>query len=152
MTTAKDAELISPCGMNCALCSSYLAMKCDLKSRGVKMPYCVGCRPRNKTCAFVKKRCSKVLNGKVSFCFECNSFPCDMLKALDERYKARYRMSMIENLKSIRDNGIEDFLSKQNQVWKCKNCGQLICCHNGICYNCGLEELKNKKQKYRWNE
>jgi hypothetical protein len=28
----------------------------------------------------------------------------------------------------------------------------LICCHNGICFNCSLEKLRNKKQKYRWDE
>jgi hypothetical protein len=32
------------------------------------------------------------------------------------------------------------------------SCGGLICCHNGICFNCSLEKLRNKKQKYRWNE
>jgi hypothetical protein len=28
----------------------------------------------------------------------------------------------------------------------------MVCCHNGICFNCGLEKLRNKKKKYRWNE
>jgi hypothetical protein len=28
----------------------------------------------------------------------------------------------------------------------------MICCHNGLCFNCNLETLRNKKQKYRWNE
>jgi hypothetical protein len=28
----------------------------------------------------------------------------------------------------------------------------MICCHNGLCYNCDLEKLRKKKHKYRWNE
>ena len=152
MNAGIEPELIAPCGMNCAICASYLAQKNDVKSKGVRMPYCVGCRPRNKNCAFLKKQCSKLLNGEVKFCFECSSFPCDRLKTIDYRYKTRYRMSMIENLEFIRAKGIEEFLSKQNESWKCKNCGQLVCCHNGICFKCGLEKLKNKKQMYRWDE
>ena len=146
------ADLVAPCGMNCALCSSYLALKNNLKSIGIRMPYCTGCRPRNKTCAFLKKHCSKLLNGVVSFCFECSSFPCDRLKAIDSRYKTNYRMSMINNLVFIRDKGINKFLSKQKEFWKCPSCAELICCHNGVCYNCGRDTLINKKQKYRWDK
>jgi hypothetical protein len=152
MKIARGSELVSPCGMNCALCSSYLALKNDVKSKGVRMPCCIGCRPRNKTCAFLKKHCSKLLNGEVTFCFECGSFPCDRLKTIDNRYKTRYRMSMIDNLNFIKANGVEEFLNKQAEFWKCSGCGGLICCHNGICYNCGIDNLKIKKRKYRWEE
>ena len=41
-------ELIAPCGMNCGICSGYLASKYDVKGKGVKMPYCIGCRPRDE--------------------------------------------------------------------------------------------------------
>jgi hypothetical protein len=149
---AIDSVLIAPCGMNCAICANYLARKNDIKSTGVRMPYCVGCRPRKKNCAFLKKRCSKLSSGEVAFCFECDSFPCDELKTIDRRYRGRYRMSMIENLKFIKENGMEKFLEDQEEKWKCQNCGELISCHNGLCFNCDLEKLKSKKQKYRWNE
>ena len=152
MNAEVDSELVSPCGMNCALCSGYLALKNDLKTKSIKLSYCTGCRPRNKKCAFLKKHCSKLSNGEVTFCFECSSFPCDRLKAIDARYKALYRMSMIDNLVFIKENGIEKFLESQKQHWKCKKCGELVCCHNGICYNCSSDELRNKKQKYRWEE
>ena len=152
MKTAKKltSDLIAPCGMNCALCASNLALKNDLKSKGIKIPYCIGCRPRNKKCAFIKKKCSKLLNGEVAYCFECTGFPCDLLKTLDARYKERYKMSMIENLSFIKEHGMQNFLEEQAKRWKCPNCGELISCHNGICYSCGLEKLRNKKEKYRW--
>jgi hypothetical protein len=147
-----NPELIAPCGMNCMICSRYLALKNEVRSKGINIAYCTGCRPRNRNCAFLKKRCPKLLNGEVTFCFECGSFPCERLKTIDARYKARYRMSMIENLKSIKEYGIDKFLEKQDKTWKCPNCGELVCCHNGICFNCGLEKLRLKKEKYRWND
>jgi hypothetical protein len=152
--TAKPSgsDLIAPCGMNCAICASYLALVNDVKNRGVKMPYCAGCRPRDKKCAFLKKRCSKLLNGEVAFCYECPSFPCESLRTLDDRYKSRYRMSMIDNLSYIKEHGMHSFLEEQAKKWKCPNCGEMICCHNGICFNCELEKLRNKKEKYRWHD
>jgi hypothetical protein len=60
-------------------------------------------------------------------------------------------MSMIENSNFIKENGIDRFLEDQEKRWKCPNCGEMVCCHNGICFNCGLERLVNKKAKYRWN-
>jgi len=146
----RNQDLIAPCGMNCGLCASFLALKNEVKAKGVKMPYCIGCRSRKKNCAFLKKHCSKLLKEEGTFCFECTSYPCDHLITLDSRYKARYRMSMIENLNFIKTEGMEKFLEKQDELWKCQDCGALICCHNGICFNCGLEELRIKKEKYRW--
>jgi len=138
--------------MNCALCSGYLAQKHDFKAKGIRMTHCIGCRPRDKNCAFLKKQCAKLSKAQVTFCYECRSFPCKRLKTIDKRYKSRYRMSLIDNLQFIKQHGIEKFLEEQEKSWKCKSCGEMISCHNGLCYNCDLEKLKNKKQKYRWNE
>jgi hypothetical protein len=144
--------LVAPCGMNCALCSSYLSMKNDLKKTGIMRSYCAGCRPRGKNCAFMKKSCELLAKGLVKYCFECKEFPCQRLKGLDKRYSTKYHMSMIENLEFIRDNGMEKFLAKEVEKWQCPTCGSTICCHNGICYSCGLEKLKAKRLKYRWED
>ena len=145
-------ELIAPCGMNCAICSNHLALNNDIKSKGVRMPYCAGCRPRNKKCAFLKKKCDLLLNKKVEYCFECKDFPCDPLKRIDKRYQTFFRMSMIENLRFIKNNGITEFLKKENEKWKCENCSKLISCHNGLCFNCDLDILKKKRKLYRWED
>jgi hypothetical protein len=36
--------------------------------------------------------------------------PCKKLENLDKRYRKRYAMSVVENLKDIQTNGIENFL------------------------------------------
>jgi hypothetical protein len=147
-----NEELIAPCGMNCAICSGYLAYDNDIKNKGIRMGYCIGCRPRDKQCSFIKKRCSLISNDQVRYCYECEWFPCDYLIKLDKRYRTLYRMSMIDNLEYMKKNGIKQFLDDQEEKWQCPQCGATICCHNGICFNCGLELLRNKKKLYRWED
>ena len=146
-----EEQLIAPCGMNCGVCASYLAMKNDLKKKGFGKTSCAGCLPRDKGC-FYRKQCRKIDKRNVRFCYECPDFPCRILKNLDKRYRTFYHMSMIENLEFIKTNGIDRFLEKETARWKCTECGGVISCHNGICYNCGLEKLRQKKRKYRWEE
>lgn len=138
--------------MNCAICSGYLALENDVKSKGTKMPYCAGCRPRDKKCAFLKKRCDLLLNNRIKYCYECDDFPCEKLLHIDKRYRDNYKMSMIENLEYIKGFGIERFLKKEGEKWKCSECGGVICCHNGICFSCNLDKLLDKKKLYRWED
>jgi hypothetical protein len=147
-----EEELIAPCGMNCAVCSAYLAMQNDLRKQGVMRIYCAGCRPRGKNCAFMKKACEKLGEGLVKYCFECADFPCRRLKHLDKRYRTFYHMSMIENLETIKRDGVPMLLEIEAGKWRCPECGGTICCHNGICFSCGLEKLKSKKRRYRWED
>jgi hypothetical protein len=147
-----NEELIAPCGMNCAVCSGYLALVNEVRNKGVRMAYCRGCRPRNKICAFLKKRCKLLLESKVEYCYECPDFPCEKLKHIDANYRKKFRMSMIENLEFIREHGIQRLLARETDTWKCPDCGETICCHNGICFNCGLERLKIKEKLYRWED
>lgn len=145
-----DKELVAPCGMNCSVCSSYLALKHDVKSKGIRMSYCSGCRPRDKKCAFLKKRCNRLIYNEIEFCYECTDFPCKNLERIDSRYRKNYHMSLIENLKSIESHGVTEFLKDQRAKWMCQRCGGVICCHNGICFTCSLDKLKKKKKLYRW--
>ncbi len=147
-----EEQLIAPCGMNCAVCSAYLALKFDLKKKGFGRTYCSGCLPRGKNCAFMKKSCSLLGQGLVRFCFHCPDFPCRRLKTLDKRYRTFYHMSEIENLNFLKERGVEAFLEKEKAKWRCTRCGGVICCHNGLCYNCDLDKLRAKKHKYRWED
>jgi hypothetical protein len=143
--------LIAPCGMNCAICSAYLARKYDLKKQGIRRSYCEGCRPRGKNCAFMKRSCERLGDGLVRYCYECAEYPCQRLKRLDKRYRLNYHMSMIENLNFIKENGEAEFLRKEVERWQCPECGGTISCHGGLCFKCGVERLKSKKGRYTWD-
>ena len=144
-------ELIAPCGMNCSLCIAYQFMKKDLNKHGFHKTYCPGCIPRGKNCIHMRDQCELLGKGEIRFCFECESFPCKRLKSLDKRYLTKYHMSMIENLNFIKEKGVKEFLKKEEVKWRCPECGETICCHNGLCLNCNLESFLHNK-KYRWNE
>lgn len=126
-------ELIAPCGMNCRICIGYFGYTMSSKKRKMK---CIGCKPRDKSCAFLKKYCKKLRKKEFNYCYECSDFPCSHLEKLDRLYRERYKMSMIENLEYIRDKGIDAFLKQQEKKYQCPECGGVICVHNNICYSC----------------
>jgi hypothetical protein len=61
-------------------------------------------------------------------------------------------MSLLENLTDIKENGMEKFLRTQKEKWRCTTCGGVICCHNGLCFQCDSERLRKKKKRYRWED
>lgn len=126
-------DMIAPCGMNCGICVAYFGHTMSGKRRGGK---CIGCRARDKNCAFVKKGCELLTKKKVKFCFECSRFPCDRLKVLDKRYRKKYDMSMIENLRFIKKHGMKKFLASQRKKYRCPGCGGVVCVHDNKCYTC----------------
>ncbi len=128
-----DKKLIAPCGMNCAICVAFFGYTMADKKRKMSCP---GCKPSNKSCAHIKKYCKKLLENKIEYCYECSDFPCKYLKRLDDKYIKRFDMSMIENLKQIKKEGMDKFLKMQKEKYTCPNCGNLICVHTNKCYNC----------------
>ncbi len=124
--------------MNCAVCSRYLAFinKIPLK-KGII--YCEGCRPADRRCAMIKKRCKDVLRldeGEVDYCCDCDDYPCESLSRLDKRYRENYGMSMIDNLEQIRSIGLAEFIAEQSEKYRCPRCGGLISVHNKKCFKC----------------
>ena len=130
-------ELIAPCGMNCGICIAFFGYTMSGKKR---KHTCITCRLRNKSCAFIKKQCDKLKDGVIEYCFECMDFPCKSLTTLDKRYRAKYRMSMIENLQELKEKGMKQFLANQERKYKCPQCGNIISVHDRKCYACGYVE------------
>jgi hypothetical protein len=129
--------LIAACGMNCGLCIGYLREKnpcggCYKIDDKYKPKVCRNCKIIN---------CDLLAQTGSGFCYGCVKFPCTRLKTLDKRYRSNYGMSMINNLTYIKDNGLEDFLCKEQDKWKCKNCGAGLCVHRDFCLNCKTSYL-----------
>ena len=130
-------SLIGPCGMNCGICMAYLRDKNK----------CTGCRgsdthkPVTRTKCKIKT-CEVFQKGQSKYCFECEKFPCGNLEHLDKRYRTKYDMSMIENLKNIKELGIRRFVRNEKVRWSCPECDGTICVHKGYCYSCGKKRNK----------
>jgi hypothetical protein len=101
-------DLIASCGMNCGICLHYLREhnKCSGCFSGRK----VNQKPIKCGIRFCKNR-------QGEYCFDCDKFPCERLNHLDKRYRNRYGMSEIENLKYIKDKGINKFLKSERKKW-----------------------------------
>jgi len=142
-----EATLIAPCGMNCGICMAYLRKK-------NKCPGCANVDPylRSYRRRCVIRNCETIKSNQSGFCYECADFPCKRLKQLDKRYTTKYHMSMLENLEMIKNEGIAALLTREEEKWKCPECGGVISCHNGICYTCGSEKLKNRKKILGWED
>ncbi len=132
MESVHATSLIAACGMNCGICMAYLRDKNK----------CQGCRSFDKRepVSIVRckiKNCAVIQKGEVTFCFECDSFPCKNVKHMDKRYRTKYGMSTIENLENIKRLGIRKFLANEKDRWACPECGGTICVHKQTCYRCG---------------
>jgi hypothetical protein len=124
--------LLAPCGMNCALCGAFLRSRnkcsgCSGDDHGKAMTV-MTCRIKN---------CTERRREHRDFCSQCASFPCERLNHLDKRYRAKYGMSMIENLRRIKTEGLRSFVQSEKTRWACRGCGKTLCVHQAACPVCG---------------
>lgn len=117
--------LIAPCGLNCSLCRAHMRER----------NRCPGCRgdDKNKSNACINcliKNCKELAECGHRFCFSCTKFPCPGLLRLDARYRANYGLSVIANLKRIKE---DEFLAAEKAKWTCPACGAVICMHKPQC-------------------
>jgi hypothetical protein len=135
-TSTPKTELIAPCGMDCSACSAYLAFLNGIPRKRGRISHCIGCRPRNKQCAYLKGQCDLLPSNKIEFCFQCGRYPCDRLRRFDQRYRRTYGVSPIQNLEEIRAHGVESFIRSQQKRHGCATCGGMISVHNKKCFVC----------------
>lgn len=58
-------------------------------------------------------------------------------KPLSEKYVLKE--SSIQNLKEIREVGMQTFLQQQKKRFACPSCGDIISVHTGKCRGCGYD-------------
>ncbi|MBK7709840.1 MAG: DUF3795 domain-containing protein [Bacteroidales bacterium] len=131
-------ELIAPCGINCGTCLAYLRDK----------NRCHGCRhadlniPKSRMSCRIKN-CENLAKTESKLCIDCQKFPCTRMKQLDKRYRTRYHTSLIGNLETIGENGMESFLANEVMKWSCPNCGANLSIHRDTCLKCN-HKLKSE--------
>lgn len=134
-----ESLLIAPCGINCGVCRAHLRKKDP----------CSGCRvdDPNKLISRTSckiKGCEFFRANPRCFCYACSDFPCGKLQHLDDRYRATYNLSVIQNLDDIQRIGLQRFLEKEKTRWACRECGGVICMHDARCSACAQKSSRNK--------
>ncbi len=132
----RGTRLIAPCGMNCGLCIAY---------RRNRNP-CPGCRtadtgkPKTRAGCLIKA-CAAQRGGS---CAGCPDLPCALMRRLDGRYRAKYGMSMVANLRRIEAVGRRRFLQEEAARWRCTGCGATISVHRLACLACGKKRAAHQ--------
>jgi len=129
------ADMVAPCGLDCNICSQAL----------IKKNPCQGCNgPDDHKPEFCARHCEIILCEKrrengYTYCDECPDYPCDAVMEKENRYTTQYphRESPLENLKMIREKGMNAFLEYEWQHWICPDCGSPFSVHNRTCLKCG---------------
>jgi len=123
------AELLAPCGLNCLLCYKHLSAKNP----------CPGCRQEGAGKPAHCQRCSRkecAQSKGLAHCFQCEQFPCKLIKNLERTYSKRYGVSLIENGRMARARGLEQFMQQERGRWSCSECEGIVCMHDGQCSDC----------------
>ena len=130
-------EIVAPCGINCGVCKAYLAYVHEVPRQRNRVTHCAGCRPRAKNC-YIKRGCKtkKLTRGKIPSCSQCDMMPCEKLAYLDRRYRTHYSLSLVENLKTLEEKGMDEFLRLQEEKHSCPVCGDVVSVYYGKCYGC----------------
>jgi len=124
------AELIGPCGINCALCSGYQRTKNT----------CPGCLSE-EPCSLCGKCSIKLCSKKTSpeeLCIECEDYPCRRLKQLEKRYREKYGETIFDSMQTIKKEGMAVFIEEEQKKWTC-TCGSLLCVHKDLCPQCNTK-------------
>ena len=135
MATIIPEKMLAPCGVNCIACHSHLKKKNP----------CLGCwaqeEDKSKHCRECKIRTCMMKKG-IAYCFECSTFPCEIIARLDKSYRQRYQMSIVEDAKRLKEAGSKRYLLEEKKRWRCKACDGIISMHDQACSDCGKAAKK----------
>lgn len=92
--------LLSLCGLNCGLCPMFLGNHCG------------GCGNGSQPCKF--SRCG-LEHGNLEYCFECECYPCDRYRGIDEYDSFITHRHQKADLEKARRIGIEAYNAEQRE-------------------------------------
>ncbi|AXV37294.1 MAG: hypothetical protein CIT01_03310 [Methanobacterium sp. BRmetb2] len=125
----------APCGVFCGACPSYKksCLGCGSDDRKQKRKSKWGCKIRK--CCFEDKN--------LNLCIDCDEFPCALIEKLKNSYpgeaRFKYRHEIYDNLKKIREIGVENWVEDQKNRFKCPKCNGPILWYKYKCKECGYE-------------
>ncbi len=121
------------CGLFCGTCPAY-PETCEGCLSGKLAEHCAICAAGFRDCA---------RGHQVTRCFECGEFPCSRLETFSKEHIVNgicHHTHVIDNLRYMKDHGIEAFLESQVKETTCPDCGQFIIWYETECRKCGKEK------------
>lgn len=115
-------ENVSPCGINCEMCSAFMVkdkpeLMPILVAHGLKeelLP-CPGCRAVDGNCRHLGSRCEQyacTTIHDVVMCYECEDYPCRrLIPAADRANTLPHNLKMISQV-YIQKHGVEAWKAK----------------------------------------
>ncbi len=119
-------KLVAPCGIDCGICELHICKDNPqlfdyLLANGIpeeKIP-CKGCREIEGDCPALVKKCPTykcISEKRISFCFECDEFPCTKLQPTADRAETLPHNMKVYNLCSIERDGLDVFVENSNDI------------------------------------
>lgn len=119
---------IAPCGLDCFNCSWFETNLTDEFKReeaerlalSVEEVGCKGCRGEHGKCYWAQGDCATwacVEEKGVTYCFECDDFPCGLLAPTEKGADYPHNMK-VYNLCRMKSNGIEAWIEESALIRK----------------------------------
>ena len=146
------SDLVGICGLYCGNCPYYLAyrrkdtaqlekiskesgipiekIRCDGCLSRIPSNHCISCKQGFRECA---------ADHKVTWCFQCNDFPCKRLKDFLNIHIVNgisHHAKVIEDLIFMKTQGIEKWIEIQRNISSCPNCGSHLYWFERKCTEC----------------
>ena len=121
--------LTAPCGLDCFNCNTYEGNITEEYKKQVseflKIPIeetpCKGCRDEKGNCKFgLNNQCPTwdcIQEKGLTYCFECDDFPCDKLMPTKDGVQYPHNMKMY-NLCRMKSKGIEKWIEESSEIRK----------------------------------
>jgi len=139
-------ELAAYCGLYCGNCETRRAWKdkdadslmreAEESGRPVEEIHCDGCKSDDVIFWCRQCRIKDCAVGKsLQFCSDCSDFPCQLI--LEFEHSRPHHEGVIQELRRIRESGIDGWLIEQDMKWRCPSCGHRTTYYDRTCSKCG---------------
>ena len=169
-----DYNYDSYCGIYCGACDILMAHKTGHKSKfalfwskknienfqksqGVTslgkddfQLTCKGCKSSEVfiNCKVCKMRTCAQTKG-VAHCSNCEDFPCELYTFEKGKTLLPHLETASNNLETISNIGVENWLKEQEKEWACPNCQTSFSWYSTTCTTCD-NDLKERTYKFTW--
>ena len=162
-TGAGNEHLAAACGTYCGACPAYLAkhgddeqLKMRLQKRSSSGPataqkgtppanwmdglLCDGCLGGGVLAAHCR-RCDIRLHAlntqSDSRCTDCEELPCYRITGLMNMGRYLHRQEYLPNLRKIREVGVQEWVNREAERWRCPKCSLPMSWYDAECAKCG---------------